>query len=139
MSLRFRVYIPLMNLLLSRGADVNAAPARFFGATALQFAAIHGNIEMAKILIEHGARQNIPPPDGLRGRYPLEGAAENGRFDMIELLWNAPGGCFSDEQCQKAMRRAESKGHFGCKEKIEELMARSSTLTNLSPATTSWP
>lgn len=54
---------------------------------------------------------------------PLEGAAEHGRFDMIELLWNAPGDPIGDEQIQRAIRLAEYNGHFGCKEKIEELVA----------------
>ncbi|KAI0191404.1 ankyrin repeat-containing domain protein, partial [Xylaria flabelliformis] len=116
--------IPIVRLLLDSGADVNAAPAKFGGATALQFAAIHGNCEMATILIEHGARQEIRPSCGPGGRYPLEGAAENGRFDMLELLWNAPRDPFDDKQCQKAMKLAAQNGHFGCKEKIEELMAR---------------
>ncbi|KAI0551079.1 hypothetical protein F4679DRAFT_540229 [Xylaria curta] len=116
--------ISIVRLLLENGADVNAAPAKFVGATALQLAAIHGNCEMATILIEYGARQDIPPPTGPRGRYPLEGAAENGRFDMLELLWIAPRGPYDDKQCQKAMRLAERNGHIGCKEKIEELMAQ---------------
>ncbi|KAI1742123.1 hypothetical protein F4680DRAFT_446197 [Xylaria scruposa] len=119
--------LPIVRLLLKSGADINAAPPKFDGATALQFAAIHGNCEMATILIEHGARQDILPPIGPRGRYPLEGAAENGRFDMLELLWVAPREPFDDEQCQKAMRLAERNGHIGCKEKIEELMARCAT------------
>ncbi|KAI1127079.1 hypothetical protein F5Y10DRAFT_266531 [Nemania abortiva] len=120
--------LSIVRLLLKSGANVNAAPPKFTGATALQFAAIHGNCEMATILIEHGARQDIPPSIGLHGRYPLEGAAEHGRFDMIELLWNAPRGPFDDEQCQKAMRLAKRNGHVGCKEKIEELMTRHGTV-----------
>lgn len=128
--------ISIVRLLLNNGADVNSAPALFHGATALQFAAINGNCEMATTLIEHGARYDIPPSRGTRGRWPLEGAAENGRFDMIELLWSAFGP-FPDEQCQKAMRLAEHNGRFGCKEKIAELMARSAVLSNTLLTTTS--
>ncbi|KAI1773284.1 hypothetical protein F4818DRAFT_423780 [Hypoxylon cercidicola] len=121
--------IPILRLLLEKGADVNAAPALFDGATALQFAAIHGNCEMATILIERGATQSIPPPIGGRGRWPLEGAAENGRFDMIDLLWNDHISHIGSPPdvgiCQNAMRLAERHGYLGCKEMIKELMARS--------------
>ncbi|KAI0386491.1 hypothetical protein F5Y04DRAFT_290102 [Hypomontagnella monticulosa] len=128
--------IPILNLLLEKGADVNATPSLFDGGTALQFAAIHGNCEMAAILINRGAVQDIPPPIGGRGRWPLEGAAEYGRFDMIELLWKAHKGPFDDAVCQSAMRRAERNGYIGCKEKIEELMAISSRCsTNEFPPT----
>ncbi|KAI1456647.1 ankyrin repeat-containing domain protein [Annulohypoxylon moriforme] len=125
--------IPMVRLLLENYADVNAAPARIGGATALQFAAIHGNCEMATILIEHGASQNVPPSIGGRERWPLEGAAENGRLDMLELLWNAPGDPIDEKQCRNAMRLAENNGHIGCKKKIEELMARSSMRNSMAP------
>ncbi|KAI1128093.1 hypothetical protein F5Y10DRAFT_292347 [Nemania abortiva] len=122
---------PMVHLLLNSGANVNSEPAMFDGATALQFAAIHGNCDIAKLLIDQGAEASIPPPRGVWGRWPLEGAAENGRFDMIELLWNAFGP-FPNEQCQSALLRAERNGHFGCKKRIEELMAESSAPHNLS-------
>ncbi|KAI1497980.1 hypothetical protein F5X99DRAFT_432368 [Biscogniauxia marginata] len=52
------------------------------------FAAIKGNnYEMAMMLIRRGAQLDVPQPLGRRGRWPLEGAAENGRLDMIQLLW----------------------------------------------------
>ncbi|KAI1093256.1 hypothetical protein F5B19DRAFT_156953 [Rostrohypoxylon terebratum] len=129
--------IPIARLLLQNGADVNASPAKFQGATALQFAAINGNIEMATILIEHGALLSTPPAFGPRGRWPLEGAAEHGRFDMIELLWNAPDSSITDEQIKCAIRRAEYNGHFGCKEKIEELAARFPRNDGVLPASLS--
>ncbi|KAI1475724.1 ankyrin repeat-containing domain protein [Daldinia eschscholtzii] len=96
--------MPIVRLLLGHDADINALPSRFGGATALQFAAIQGNCEMEKVLIEHGAENYITRSAGRHGRMPLEGAAENGRG---------------------AIRRAESNGHFGCKEKIEEFMKSS--------------
>ncbi|KAI1465356.1 uncharacterized protein F4812DRAFT_452331 [Daldinia caldariorum] len=115
----------IVRLLLSRGADVNAIPSRYGGATALQIAAIQGDCEMAKVLIEHGAQNDITRSAGRHGRMPLEGAAENGRLDMIELLWRAFDGRFDDDQCRNAIRRAERYGHFGCKEMIEEFMRSS--------------
>ncbi|KAJ8119690.1 hypothetical protein ONZ43_g3417 [Nemania bipapillata] len=121
----------IVDLLLKYGADVNARPAMFNGGTALQFAAIHGNCDIASSLIMFEARADIPPPRGVYGRWPLEGAAENGRFDMIALLWNTFGP-FPEEQCQRAMWRAERNGHFGCKEEIQELIAKSTTTNEIS-------
>ena len=113
-------------LLLEKGAEVNAPPAMVYGATALQFAAINGNCEMANILIEHGARLDTAPPIGRHGRWPLERAAEHGRLDMIRLLWEANGGPFPDRQCQRAKRLAERNGFLGCRDYIDELLAKSS-------------
>ncbi|KAI0856229.1 hypothetical protein F4860DRAFT_529376 [Xylaria cubensis] len=118
--------VEIITLLLEYGAEVNAPPAIFDGATALQFTAIHGNCELAMTLLEHGARLDVPPSKGPDGRWPLEGAAENGRLDMIQLLWDANNGPFDDKQCQKAMRLAEYYGHLGCKDLIMELMEKSS-------------
>ncbi|KAI0468009.1 hypothetical protein F4859DRAFT_222325 [Xylaria cf. heliscus] len=117
--------VEIVKLLLENGADVNAAPAMLNGATALQFAAIHGNCQIAMMLIEHGARLDVPPPKGLRGRWPLEGAAENGRLDMIQLLWDVNNGAFDGQQCQKAMRRAVYYGHLGCRDLIKQLITKS--------------
>ncbi|KAI1390063.1 ankyrin [Hypoxylon trugodes] len=115
--------LEIVHLLLGQKAEVNAAPALNNGATALQLAAISGNCTIAALLIERGANFDIPPSRDKYGRWPLEGAAENGRLDMIQLLWNANRGSFDDKQCQKAMRLAEDWGHFGCRDKILELMA----------------
>ncbi|KAI0547932.1 hypothetical protein F4679DRAFT_597153 [Xylaria curta] len=117
--------VEIITLLLENGAEVNAPPALLGGATALQFTAIHGNCELAMTLLEHGARLDVPPSKGPDGRWPLEGAAENGRLDMIQLLWDANNGPFDDKQCQKAMRLAEYYGHLGCRDLIKKLMAKS--------------
>ncbi|KAI1751521.1 hypothetical protein F4782DRAFT_504254 [Xylaria castorea] len=112
--------------LLENDAEVNAPPAIFGGATALQLAAINGNCKIAMTLLEHGARLDTSPSQGPQGRWPLEGAAENGRLDMIQLLWDANNGPFDDKQCRKAMRLAEYHGRLGCRDLIKELIAKSS-------------
>ncbi|KAI1144767.1 ankyrin repeat-containing domain protein [Nemania diffusa] len=70
--------------LVEAGADVNS----LIGdeqATALQLAAIQGYLGIAKYLLDHGAQVNALPAKKY-GRTALEGAAENGRLDMLELL-----------------------------------------------------
>ncbi|KAI1140202.1 ankyrin [Hypoxylon sp. FL0543] len=121
--------LDIVRLLLENGADVNAPPALYGGATALQLAAIKGNCTIATILIEHGARLDIPPPQGPSGRWPLEGAAENGRLDMIELIWYASNRQLDDGQCRKAMRLAKSNGHIGCRDRIADLMSNVPAIT----------
>ncbi|KAF2967671.1 hypothetical protein GQX73_g5908 [Xylaria multiplex] len=118
--------VEIVRLLLENKADVSAPPLKLEGATALQFAAIHGNCHMAMMLMGHGARLDVPPPIGPHGRWPLEGAAEHGRIDMIQLLWNINNGPFDDKQCQRAMRLAEYNGHFGCRDMINQLLGRPS-------------
>ncbi|KAI0103959.1 hypothetical protein GGR51DRAFT_561337 [Nemania sp. FL0031] len=120
--------LEIVELLLENGADPNSPPAEFKGATALQFAAIHGNCQMAIMLMEYGAKLNVPPPKGPRGRWPLEGAAEAGRIDMIKLLWDTHNGPFDDSQCRMAMRLAERNGHIGCRDFIQELMETSPSI-----------
>ena len=119
--------IEIVRLLLDNNVDVNAPPLKLRGATALQYAAIHGNCDMVMMLTERGARLDVPPSVGPNGRWPLEGAAEHGRLDMIQLLWDINNGPFDDKQCQRAMRLAEHNGHIGCKDLIGELMRNGST------------
>ncbi|WKT51773.1 Ankyrin repeat [Fusarium oxysporum f. sp. vasinfectum] len=71
--------------LLEKGAKVNAPPALYQGATALQFASIGGYLGFARHLLQLGARINVRGAPVL-GRSALEGAAENGRLDMLALL-----------------------------------------------------
>ncbi|KAG4272660.1 hypothetical protein FPRO04_10402 [Fusarium proliferatum] len=78
-------FIEVAVYLLEKKANINAPPAFFEGATALQFAAIGGHIGLARQLIELGARINARG-SGKDGRSALEGAAEHGRLDMLALL-----------------------------------------------------
>ncbi|KAM0085667.1 hypothetical protein ACKRZS_001992 [Fusarium odoratissimum] len=71
--------------LLEKGAKVNAPPAFYQGATALQFASIGGCLGFTRHLLQLGARVNVRGSARL-GRSALEGAAEHGRLDTLALL-----------------------------------------------------
>lgn len=91
-----------IRLLLDHGADVNAAPAREDGRTALQATAISGDLAAAKLLLVHApmADVNAPPCaytvsraagnrnllQETRAGTALDCAAMYGRIDMVKLL-----------------------------------------------------
>ncbi|KAJ9426284.1 hypothetical protein QL093DRAFT_2110801 [Fusarium oxysporum] len=70
----------IVTCLVENGAAVNAAPATVRGATALQYAAIVGDIKIA--IFQNGAHVNAKEAD-VDGRTALEGAAEHGRLDIV--------------------------------------------------------
>ncbi|KAI1326923.1 hypothetical protein F5Y16DRAFT_216359 [Xylariaceae sp. FL0255] len=137
--------------LLERGADLNEKPAVSFGGTALQLAAISGNCNLAAELLQRGALLHMPPSK-IGGRWPIEGAAEHGRLDMIQFLWRANQETiyihsgengFQEQNFRKAIRLATENGHDGCRDLIAELAGLKPTDTNLppivSPMYIDWP
>lgn len=67
---------------LANGVDINAEDSEF-GVTALSWAALLGNTEIAKFLIAKGADVNARSRDGST---PLHSAAFLGRTEIAELL-----------------------------------------------------
>jgi hypothetical protein len=109
-----------VELLYQYRVNVNAPPAREWGATALQFAAIQGYLGIATLLLDYEADVNIPAAE-FDGRTALEGAAEHGRIDMVQLPLNA-GATIVQEgeiQYQNAMRRASQNGHHAVRRLLE--------------------
>ncbi|KAH8761176.1 ankyrin repeat-containing domain protein [Diaporthe sp. PMI_573] len=80
--------VRICQLLISHGADINAAPARIGGFTALQRAAMAGHLETAVLLLRNGARVNAPPC-GNMGNIALDAAVLFRRLDMTKFLLNA--------------------------------------------------
>ncbi|KAI1291420.1 hypothetical protein F5Y03DRAFT_400705 [Xylaria venustula] len=128
-------------LILEHKANVNAEPSVSRGGTAFQLAAISGDCIVAAELLEHGALLH-QPPSKIAGRWPIEGAAEHGRLDMIQFLWTAHQNTFcmtqgengfQDKNFRKAMRLAATNGHFGCRDFIAELAGLPITATDLPP------
>ncbi|KAH8158859.1 hypothetical protein CIB48_g9390 [Xylaria polymorpha] len=143
--------LEMVRLLLHHGADVNAKPAIAMGGTALQFAAISGNCVVACELLSQGALLYTPPPK-IGGRWPIEGAAEHGRIEMIQFLWNAKEGTlftgfgdngFREKNFKKAMRLARENHHYVCVELIAQLANLPVTATDvppvISPMYIDWP
>jgi ankyrin repeat protein len=98
-----------VQLLLEAGADVESEVlSELKQGTALQFAAISGSISVGSELIQHGADVNAPAI-GEDGRTALEGAAEHGRLDMIQLLLNVE----AEVRGSRAVQFARDEGHDG--------------------------
>jgi ankyrin repeat protein len=74
----------MVELLLSRGADVNAADG--FGRTALHIAAEKGFLAVAEVLLAHHADLNARDSQSNGERTPLHLAAERGNVEMLKWL-----------------------------------------------------
>src|SRR5438093_2426923 len=70
-------------LLIDKGADVNARAKSRFLNTPLQAALLTGQYETAKLLLEHGADPLVRQSKGFT---PMHEAALLGRADIIDLL-----------------------------------------------------
>lgn len=111
----------LTDLFIERGADINAPAAEDSGATALQLACIHGNVDLSIRLLELGADPNAKGALR-RGRTAMEGAAEHGRIDTIQLLLNYGVGTDGPhrEQYIKAIVHAERNQNFAAAALLKE-------------------
>ncbi|HEV7305922.1 ankyrin repeat domain-containing protein [Ensifer sp.] len=88
-------------LMLSLGFDVNRKTSR----TPLHEAALHGHIEMAKLLIDHGA--NTMARDPYHHAPPIGWAEYNGKPDMVRFLKTQPLDIFAAASFGAAERVAE--------------------------------
>ncbi|KAK4222691.1 hypothetical protein QBC38DRAFT_549056 [Podospora fimiseda] len=80
--------LSLEEVLLHK-ADPNGAPGTE-GASALQYAAMEGNLVMVHKLLDGGADVN-QPGSVKYGRTTVEGAAEHGRLEVLDLLLRRGG------------------------------------------------
>lgn len=97
----------LVRCLLEAGADVESNN-QFEQGTALQFAAISGSISVATALIQNGADVRAPA-ESKDERTAIEGAAEHGRLDMVQLLINMG----AKTATSRALHFARCEGHDG--------------------------
>ncbi|ENN89238.1 Putative ankyrin repeat protein [Rhizobium freirei PRF 81] len=98
--------------MLALGLDVNAMTSR----TPLHEAALHGNIEIARLLIEHGADTTVRDPYFYSS--PIGWAEYNGKSDMIEFLKAYPSDIFA-------------AAAFGLIDQLTSLLDRYPELTNM--------
>ena len=111
----------LVTTLINGGADVNHRPIDIRGATALQFAAMNGNIGVLKLLLEAGADVNAPPCRW-EGRTAIEGAAELGRLETVSILLEAGANVEgkANVNYRRTIYRAWAHGHHVLVEMVQE-------------------
>ncbi len=68
---------------INSGADVNATTVD--GKSPLHYAITHGNVEIARMLLQAGADPNMPTANELQST-PLKNAASNGNIEIIRAL-----------------------------------------------------
>lgn len=73
----------IVELLLSKGARLNVASRNDVRLTPLHGAVSAGSVDIARLLLQHGANVNAVQ---VAGYTPLHQAAYNGQMEMVELL-----------------------------------------------------
>ncbi|CAH0044120.1 unnamed protein product [Clonostachys solani] len=114
----------IVNFLIEKGANVNTAPAHgYFGLTAIMASAAHGDIELATILLAHGADPNIYQWQLTSIPYAALDRAYSS-CDMTKLLLNA--GALSSHRgstgYEGALWVAEHTGHHAVVDIIRDHM-----------------
>jgi ankyrin repeat protein len=74
-------HVKVVQLLLQAGCNANAHSSS--GATPLHVAAMAGSIDIAQVLLQHGADVNASSGDPPRGGTPLNFAAGRGNMDFV--------------------------------------------------------
>ncbi|KAI7091348.1 hypothetical protein KC356_g790 [Hortaea werneckii] len=98
---------PLVDFLLSKGADVNAKTNN--GQVALHFTASKSNIDVARKLIEHKATARVKDK---RGQLPLHRSAAVGHVPLIKLMLdNRSPVSATDMDGSTALHHAIAEGH----------------------------
>jgi ankyrin repeat protein len=124
--------VPLAQILLKGGADVNAPPAHSYGWTALQATSERGNIELVQLLLQAGADVNAPPAFK-QGRTALQAASKKGNIELVQLLLqagadvNAPPAYY---QGRTALQTASENGNI----ELVQLLLQEGADVNAPPA-----
>jgi ankyrin repeat protein len=73
----------VVEVLLADGANPDLQSKNAFKAVPLQSAAVRGRLEIARLLVNHGAKTNVR---GEGGYTPLHEVASNGQIEFAKLL-----------------------------------------------------
>ena len=109
-----------VDILLEKGAEVNAASQNPQKVMPLHSAVAGQHLEIARALIEHGADVNAVQADDFT---PLQAAAQNGQMEMVRLLLEA--GAQVDARCRDgrgALQMAEEHGRTEVAEYLRQLV-----------------
>lgn len=77
--------IDLIYFLIEHGADINARPAEVGGRTALQYAVMHGDLEIVLLLLSQQVDVDAPSTEKPQ-RWSLGLAAEHGRLAKQHII-----------------------------------------------------
>jgi len=98
-----------VQVLLARGAEVDAVDRSQFANTALDAAVAANHLEVVKILLQNHASANVR---AVAGHTPLHKAAMNGNLEIAKLLIEAKADVNATDDAQKTpLAYAEEKGH----------------------------
>lgn len=100
--------VSIVQLLLDRGADVNAVSRDHMQLTPLHQAAVKGKRDMVALLLDHGANPTPPHPQGYT---PLHAAAGGGDLVSIRRLLTMGADPTQTFQGKTAADIAMEKGH----------------------------
>jgi len=108
--------LKMVRSFLEVGATAESTvPSEDEQGTALQFAAIAGSMSVVTLLIQKGANVNAAAIGGV-GRTALEGAAEHGRLDIVQLFLSLG----AEVAGSRAIEFAKEEGHDGVVALLEE-------------------
>ncbi|GFX74022.1 ankyrin-1 [Trichonephila clavipes] len=118
--------LELVNLLLKRGADVNAKTDQL--NTALHLSSFNGYTDILKTLIMNGADINV---HNVNGGTALHNAAENGHEDIVEILLEHGAKVNAVEGCNfSPLNFAAYYGYFNIVKTLINFKADINNITN---------
>lgn len=132
----------LVKFLIQHGANINTSTCTsdgYFGTTALHIAAMRGDIEIAILLLSHGAQVNaLCRRNWSHTRYictALDEAADFGRMDMVKFLLNAGAlsVCLGTSGYKSAILSAQNHGHHAIVDLIRKHAADDIRLFGVNP------
>lgn len=116
--------LKILQILITRGCNINTAPARRYGDTALQAAVRTMDLGITNLLLHNPiADANTPPyQDELKSSAALDISANYGRLDIVKLLLSCKtlSHRHGKNEYDGAISLAERQGHLAVADLIHE-------------------